>query len=221
MITKQQTAGDTKDKILDAAEHLFARDGYRGTSLRAITGRAAVNLAAVNYHFGSKEALLEEVIKRRILPLNAVRREKIQSVRDAARKRGKPPEIRAVLLAFIEPTLLFRESTPEAEHFITFIGSAITDPDDRVRKVFHRFIMPLFQLFFETACEALPGVARDIVFWRLHFAMGSLFHTLHICGKFETTLVDIQSGRDAQSLVNLIIPFVTAGMRAKCNTQQG
>jgi AcrR family transcriptional regulator len=206
---------DTKQRILDAAEFLFAQKGYRGTSLRAITGQANVNLAAVNYHFGSKGTLLEEVIKRRLLPLNETRLKRIKAVCNDARKEGKTPEIESVLLAFIEPTLLFKESSPEAEHFVTFIGRSITDPDDTVRQVFHQLIKPLFHLLFETACEALPGLPKDLVFWRLHFTIGSLFHTLHICGKFRTDdNLPFDTDMDSQTLMNLIIPFVTAGMKA-------
>lgn len=215
MIETHSEQINTKQRILDAAEHLFAKDGYRGTSLRAITGQADVNLAAVNYHFGSKEALLEEVIKRRLLPLNETRRQRIEEVRDNARKEEKIPDIKAVLLGFIEPTLQFREATPEAEHFVTFIGRSITDPDDTVRQVFHRFIKSLFHLLFETSCEALPDLPKDLVFWRLHFTLGSLFHTLHICGKFQTDdNISFTSDMDSQTLINLILPYVTAGMKA-------
>ncbi len=209
------TQGDTKQRILDSAEYLFAQNGYRGTSLRAITGKADVNLAAVNYHYGSKDGLLEEVIKRRLLPLNRTRMQRIDAVRQKARERGNKPDIRAVLMAFIEPTLLFKESTPEAGTFVTFIGRSMTDPDDTVRRVFQRFIMPLFQILFETTCEALPRLPRDIVLWRLHFTLGSLFHTLNICGKFSTDDIEyINTRLDADSLLALIIPFVTAGMKA-------
>jgi AcrR family transcriptional regulator len=215
MNENNQTQSDTKQRILDEAEYLFAREGYRGTSLRAITGKADVNLAAVNYHFGSKEALLEEVIKRRLLPLNEIRRQRIEQVKDDAQNKGKNPDIKLVLLAFIEPTLLFKDSQPEAENFVTFIGRSITDPDDTVRKMFHRFIKPMFHLLFETSCEALPDLPKDLVFWRLHFTIGSLFHTLHICGKFTTDdNIPFDTDMDSQTLINLIIPFVTAGMKA-------
>ncbi|MCK5505804.1 MAG: TetR family transcriptional regulator [Thermodesulfovibrionia bacterium] len=206
---------DTKKKILDAAEHLFAQKGFRSTSMRAITSRAKVNLAAVNYHFGSKGALLDAVIKRRILPLNRVRRERLEHVRTSAKSKGRKPDVRAVFHAFIEPIIFFRETEPGAKNFITFISRSLSDPDDTVRKVFVRFIKPMFQLLFETTCEALPKHSREVIFWRLHFSMGALFHAMHACGDIETDFSNVKTEIDAKSLVDMIIPFVTAGMKAR------
>ena len=84
--------GDTKTRILDAAENLFAARGYHNTSLREITKEAGVNLAAVNYHFGSKEALLRAVIKRRLVPLNQVRTRRLHEVREKARREKRRPK---------------------------------------------------------------------------------------------------------------------------------
>jgi AcrR family transcriptional regulator len=208
------TQPDTKQKVLNAAEYLFAREGYRGTSLRAITGKAKVNLASVNYHFGSKTSLLEAVIRRRILPLNRERKKRLEQVRENALKMRKNPEVRAVLLAFIEPTLLFMESSTGAKNFVTFIGRSFTDPDDTVRKVFLRFIKPIFQLLYGTMCSALPDHPHDVIFWRLHFTMGALFHTMHVCGNINIGPKDVRSDIDAQSLINQIMPYVTAGVKA-------
>ncbi len=205
---------DTKQRILDAAEYLFAQDGYRGTSLRAITTRAEVNLAGVNYHFGSKKVLVEEVIKRRILPLNQIRKERLEEVRVYALQKNEKPGIRAVLAAFIEPTLFFKEENPGAEHFFTFIGRSFTDPDDTVRDVFLSYIKPLFKLLFDISCEALPEYPKDLVFWRLHYTLGALFHTLHICGNIRHEFEHMEMKTDAQSIIDLIIPYVTAGMKA-------
>ena len=206
---------DTRQQILDAAESLFARDGFRGTSLRSITGRAGVNLASVNYHFGSKKSLLEEVIKRRILPLNIIRQKSLEEVRKTARAKGEAPEIKAVLTAFIEPTMLFKESEPGAKEFITFIGRSLSDPDDTVRMAIHNVINPMAQFLFKTVCEALPGMSKDLIFWRLNFTMGALFHTMHISGISGSGMMGMKTDIDAKALVDLIIPYVTAGMKAK------
>lgn len=210
-----KTPPDTKEKILDAAEALFAAKGFRGTTMRAITNKADVNLAAVNYHFGSKQSLLEEVIKRRIIPLNRIRREKLEEVRDVARNKGRTPDIKDVMHAFIEPTLKFKDSSPGAKNFFTFIGCSFTDPDATVRQVFLKFIKPIFQLLSEITTEALPRQPYEQIFWRLMFSMGALFHTINICGNMKTGFMGINCETDTESLVNQIIPFVTAGMKAK------
>lgn len=209
-----QNHPDTKQNILDAAEFLFATQGFRGTSLRAITGKAGVNLAAVNYHFGSKEFLLNEVIKRRILPLNQIRRQRLEEVIETAKKRGRRPYTRDILYAFIQPTLQFRETEPGAKEFVTFIGRSLADPDNTVRKVFVQFIKPMFQLLQESLREALPQRTQDQIFWRLQFTMGALFHTMHLCSDVSMEQFHLEA-LDAETLTDLIIPYVTAGMNAK------
>src|SRR5689334_12024668 len=92
---------NTKDRILDTAERLFARDGVEATSLRAITTEAGVNLAAVNYHFQSKEALLHAVIARRVGPMNTRRIELLNAVE--ARAFGDLLPVAQVLDAFLRP----------------------------------------------------------------------------------------------------------------------
>ena len=90
----------TKDRILGAAEELFAQYGFAGTSLRQVTSRADVNIAAVNYHFGSKENLVNEVFRRRMDEMSAQR---LQRLRAAV--AGNPCELEHVLAAFVEPAL--------------------------------------------------------------------------------------------------------------------
>jgi len=210
-----KTAPDTKEKILDAAETLFASKGFRGTTIRAITDKAGVNLAAANYHFGAKQSLLEEVIKRRIIPLNRIRTEKLEEVRESAKKKRRAPNVRDVMHAFIEPTLKFKDSSPGAKNFFTFIGRSFTDPDDTVRQVFMKFIKPIFLLLSEITSEALPLLPREQMFWRLMFSMGALFHTINLCGNMKDDFMGMKCETDTESLVNHIIPFVTAGMKAK------
>jgi AcrR family transcriptional regulator len=210
-----KTTPDTKEKILDAAEALFAAKGFRGTTMRAITGKADVNLAAANYHFGAKQSLLEEVIKRRIIPLNQIRRERLEEVRSDARKKKRAPDVKNVMRAFIEPTLQFKDSSPGAKNFFTFIGRSFTDPDDTVRQVFLKFIKPIFLLLSEITTEALPQHPRELIFWRLMFSMGALFHTINLCGNIKDDFMGMKCETDTESLVNHIIPFVTAGMEAK------
>ena len=94
------TRFSTKERILGAAEELFAQQGFSGTSLRQVTSRAEVNIAAVNYHFGSKENLVNEVFRRRMDDMSAQRLEMLRKAREEA-----PDSLEAILAAFVQPAL--------------------------------------------------------------------------------------------------------------------
>jgi|Deesub1362A_J573_1020465.scaffolds.fasta_scaffold00093_96 AcrR family transcriptional regulator len=205
---------DTKQRILDAAEQLFARDGFHRTSLRAITSKAKVNLAAVNYHFGSKKALLEAVFERRLLPLNRTRKERLEEVLQNARKRGVRPEVRDIMRAFIEPTFRFRESEPGAQDFIKLIGRSIVTPDSTAKTVLLRFMKPILKTLSEALTEALPELPKDVLLWRLYFSIGALAHTMHLDKRFQFEPLNLKAETDVKSLTNMLITFVTAGMEA-------
>lgn len=204
---------DTKERILDAAERLFAWDGYHSTSLRKITKDAEANVAAVNYHFGSKEELIKAVISRRLLPLNELRSKRLAQVREEAEAKNEKPRIQEVLGAFIEPTLRFRESGPGARAFVSLVGRALTEPDDTVRNIFLELIQPLIHQLFELAAAALPGTPRDLLFWRLHFVIGSLTHTMHCMDK-SLLPPDASKQPDAKTLTSIIIAYAAPGMEA-------
>ena len=165
---------DTKTRILDAAEGLFARDGFHLTSLRALTALAKVNLAAVNYHFGGKEALLQAVIERRLQPLNKIREEKLVAVLAAAEHVKRPPQVEALLRAFIEPTLAFRRSGPGAENFVALIGRSMSDPDPTVRNSFLQQVSPLLLLIVKGLRQALPELPVEILQARLQFTLAAM-----------------------------------------------
>jgi AcrR family transcriptional regulator len=205
---------DTKQKILDAAESLFAHEGYHGTSLRAITGRAGVNLAAVNYHFGSKEALLEAMFGRRLVPLNEERMTRLNGVLEAAGKEGQRPIVADVLRAFVEPTLRFK-SEPGREDFMTLVGRAIADPNDIVLQVFLRFMGPVFHLIYKALREALPELPEDTLLWRLHFVLGALSHTMRICGKgMHPESIKLPCETRPEAMSEMLVHFLSAGLEA-------
>src|SRR5690349_4125132 len=92
---------DTKQRILDAAEKLIAEQGYAATSLRQIIAEAGVNLAAVHYHFGSKDELLASLIQRKVGPVNETRLQRLSAYE--AEAKGKAVPVRKILDAFLTP----------------------------------------------------------------------------------------------------------------------
>ena len=206
---------DTKQRILNAAEHLFAQDGYHATSLRSITTVAEVNLAAVNYHFGSKETLLEAVIERRLKPLNEIRSGQLEALLKQAEQGGVVPVCRDILRTFIEPTLHLRQKGSETEDFIALIGRTLAEPRGIAMSIFTRNMEPLMSRLFQVLTLSLPGLSRETLFWRLHFAIGSLSHIMRCHERHAMVPEDIDIDKNGDELVELFLDFTTAGMEAR------
>lgn len=203
---------DTKQRLLDAAERLFARNGFHCTSLRALTAEAGTNLAAVNYHFGSKEALIEAVFERRLTPLNAARRERLEAVRQKYCRQGLQPPVDETLRAFIEPTLEFRDIGPGARDFIALVGRALGEADGALRGLFFHLMEPVLVLLFETLSEALPDLPRTTVYWRLYFAMGAMSQVLCVGDRHLPQPDGVAMAIDSQEILQLLLPFIASGM---------
>ncbi len=203
--TRRPVRPDTKRKLLDSAETLFAARGYHVTSLRAVTRAAKANLAAVHYHFGSKQALLEAVIARRLAPLNAERQLRLAALPDAAGTSS-------ILRAFVEPTLALRDAGPGARHFLTLVGRAMVEPEESVRSVFLAQMQGLLEQLFARLSGALPQLSSQEVFWRLFFALGTLAHTLRMADKFRQLPPGVATDLATGELVDMLTRFITAGM---------
>lgn len=112
----------TKDRILGAAEELFAQHGFAGTSLRQVTSQADVNIAAVNYHFGSKENLVNEVFRRRMDEMTGSRLAQLERARNE-----HPGQLRPVLAAFVEPALALAQDRQNGGAFVRVIARAYAE----------------------------------------------------------------------------------------------
>lgn len=207
---------NTKTRILNAAEQLFARDGFHNTSMRAITSAADVNLAAVNYHFGTKEALLQEVFERHLIPLNLLRTERLQQVLDTADSAGHLPATTELLRAFIEPTLAFREANPGNRAFVALIGRSMAEVDSTVRDCFIHLIEPLFQLLFHSLQQALPNLSAEILVHRLKFTMGAMAHFMMMPGQPSLQMNKSTEPLNVDALSEELIRFACAGLEAPC-----
>ena len=205
---------DTKQRILSSAEHLFAKDGYHVTSLRSITAAAEVNLAAVNYHFGSKEALLEAVIVRRLGPLNEIRLGQLEAVLSRAKKAGARPSPREVIRTFVEPTFRLRQEGSEAAHFIRLIGHGLAEPQGLVMSIFMRHMNPIMLKLFAALEQALPDLSKQTLFWRVHFAIGSMSHVMRCHDRHSMTPENVSVDLETDELIEVFLDYTTAGLEA-------
>ncbi len=170
--TTGRHAGDTKSRILDAAETLFIECGYEAMSLRQITSRAEVNLAAVNYHFGSKESLIHSMLSRRLDQLN---QERLKLLDRFDAMLGERLTCEHVLGAMFIPALrLSRDPRVGGKAFLRLLGRAYTDPSSFIRDFLNAHYASVAVRFFDAFQRALPHLPREELGWRLHFAIGAL-----------------------------------------------
>ena len=203
---------ETRTRILDAAEELFMQHGFEGTSMRLLTAKAGVNLAAVNYHFGSKHALVEAVFRRRLDPMNLERIGQLDKLE--AEGRGSNPD--AIIRAFISPGLrLMEDAKAGGRNFTRLLGRAYTEPNKLVRQLIGQMYAPTMQRYKAALERALPQMPREELVWRMHFMFGTLAYTLA-----ATDTVQLIAGckpedrYDAQLLEERLAAFLAAGLNA-------
>jgi AcrR family transcriptional regulator len=202
----------TKERILDAAEALFMEHGFEATSLRAITAAAEVNLAAVNYHFGSKEELFQSVLTRRLDPMNQQRLELL--TRLEARAAPAPLTCDRILLALFVPALrLARDPARGGKNFLRLLGRAYADPAPFIRQFLSDQYAAVIARFKAAFARALPHLPRRELSWRLHFIMGALSYTL--AGTDALKMIAELNPRDTANdelLLRRLAPFLLAGL---------
>ena len=204
----------TQEKILDSAEELFMEHGFEATSLRQITAAAKVNLAAVNYHFGSKEELFQAVLTRRLDPMNQERLALLTRFEhDAA---PKPLSCERILAAMFIPALrLARDPQRGGKNFLRLLGRAYADPAPFIRHFLSEQYALMIARFKAAFGRALPHLPKKELGWRLHFVMGALSYTL--AGTDALKLIAALNPRDAgndEALLRRLAPFLIAGLKA-------
>ncbi len=200
---------NTKERILNAAEKLFAEHGFAGTSLRELTRAAQVNLAAVNYHFGSKDEVLRAVLRRIVKPVNQERLKMLSEVEEVA--GGKPPLLEKILEAFIAPDLRLIRDLGERGVIITrFLGRSYTEPSSLVQELIKEHFSELGQRFLTALEKALPEIPKEEIYERLHWLIGIITYILANTGP-TAILAELS---DIDALTERLIAFAAAGMRA-------
>jgi len=204
---------DTVDKILDAAELLFAEKGFSETSLRMITSKANVNLAAVNYHFGSKNALIQAVFSRFLGPLS-------QQMEQASIKNGwgkeNVPKLEDILKLYIRSLLTIPTSQENGVTiFMRLMGLAYTQSQGHLRLYLEQVYSNTFRLFLELVRFSTPNLSVKERFWRTQFTLGSIAFTMSSIQPLTEILENSKGAKaDPEEVVNLLVPYVVAGLTA-------
>jgi AcrR family transcriptional regulator len=193
---------DTKQRILDTAERLFAENGYSATSLRRIISDAKVNLAAIHYHFGSKQDLLDQVIMRKAGPMNERRLKLLDQFE--AEAAPESASVEKVIEAFIVPAILIDKS-PE---FAKLMGRV--HAEGLMPEIVRRNFQPMINRFLSALHQALPDESAKELIWKVHFTLGAMAHAL-------TARPDMDLEAAVESplgIASRLVSFVSSGFKA-------
>lgn len=209
-------ASNTRQKILDAAEKLFARHGFESTSLRSIIASAGVNLAAIHYHFGSKEGLVRAVIERRFAPVNDERLRLLAEFEN--RNDGRAPQVEEILEAFLAPMLRVGLLHSGQGRLLMQLGGRLLQQSDLVlEKAAGSEFERVAVRFLAALHKALPALARQEIAWRVNFTIGAaaraLFGGVPVKILSSAGREDLQE-RDVQRVLQRLVSYAAAGMKA-------
>ena len=201
---------NTRARILDVAEKLFSEEGVDRVSVRDVTEKAEVNVAAINYHFGSKEDLVTSVFERRLAPLNEARLKLLGEFEKAAGAKSVPVE--KILEAFVLPAINCCPTSngESGAAFAKLLGRCLAETKPEVESYLKEQFAPVIERFERALMKALPKLTRADVFWRLKFTFGALHHWLLTREKCIPSWAESAS---VEEQVKELIQFTAAGFR--------
>ena len=211
-------SASTRERILDAAELLFAEKGFHAVSVRDITRAAGVDVALVNYHFGGKQLLFESVFMRRAEVLNLERLRQLEVVIDRA--YPKAPSVESIIDAFTHP-LLDRSSRGSAGWKAWFaIIAQVNNSKDLGGVIMTRYFDPVVQAFIRALQQAMPGCDKRDIYWSYHFLSGALTLTFAETERIDNLSQGVCRSSDLASVHERLVPFISAGFRAVCSSRR-
>ncbi|MBT4160619.1 MAG: TetR/AcrR family transcriptional regulator [Gammaproteobacteria bacterium] len=203
---------DTRDRILDAAEELFVEHGFAATSLRAIATRADVNLAATNYHFGSKMGLLGSVFHRHIFPVNEERLKRLKALERSERSLTLNEILEALFLPLIEG--LPHERLP------ALMGRIFSEPESITKPIIEKEFAEVAARFQAAIVKVLPDLPIEILRWRFHLMIGSMIHMLKFQSPIGSEYSRDMFTKGIEELINYSVAGLSRGQNLQGNPDQ-
>jgi AcrR family transcriptional regulator len=201
---------ETSEKLIAAAERLFAEHGYNGVSVRMIAAAAGVNWSLLGYYFRGKEGLLSEVYRRHCGDLNSARMLLLQETV----AKGRQPQLETILNAFIRPALAVARGDKGETAFIRLRAILAAENSALLEKLVAENFDISSATFINALRECLPHLSRDDILWRFHFMLGTIYYTAsgpHRIREFSNGRCD---PANIEENLRQLIPFLAAAFRA-------
>lgn len=213
--TNKKAAPKRKDRILDAAETLFAKHGFDGVSMRMVADAADVDLALSSYHFGSKRGLFDAVLLRRAEVLNETRLAALQQCQENAGPDG--PSVEEIIDAFLEPMLAHGYQEDEGwRHYFELVAQ-VNSSFEWGGQLMTKYFDPLVRQFMDALKKALPNAEPEDLYWCYHFLSGALTLTFAHTGRIDQLSDGVAKSEDMVGAYKRMVPFVSAGFRKLCD----
>ncbi len=204
----------TRERILDAAEELFAHHGFEGVSIRQIMTKAEADVSLAYYHFESKKDLFDQVMLRRVEYLNEIRLKALEEVEK--RHPDDEPTVEEIIGAFTRPLLsLLAEDHDQWSHYYQLIAQINNSPD-RGGELMSRYFDPLVSRFIDALKRALPDSDPEDLYWSYHFLSGALTLTFAETGRIDNLSGGACKSTDIASVIDRMPAFLAAGFRQLC-----
>lgn len=209
-LRRNEGGAATRLRILDAAEHLFAENGVDGTSLRSIMAAAGVSISQINYHFGTKEALLRAIFERQAVPHI---QERLRLIREAS--KAPPAErLTAVLEAYFEPVRWYIDGAKQVDDFSRVLARIGGDPGEMARAILAEFFDGFQHQFIAELRHLLPDLPEDDLYWRWHCLLGVLMYSQTNLDRLRQVSGNRFDLRDGDAFLDHVIPALEGALRA-------
>ena len=203
---KRLIAGEARERIIEAAETLFAAEGYDAVSFRDLTGAAGVSLSAIHYHFGSKEAVLSEIFARRASLLT---RRRLDLLEAARRYQGAKLSLESLLDAFLRPAFEVTHGDRN-ELFNRLRARVAVESSSVAREITSRAFDENDLVFIAELQVALPELTLEDIHWRFHFLVGAMIYTMSDSGQLQ----GLSEGRCSPERTDLALAQLVASFSA-------
>ena len=211
----EQKSHPTRERILDAAEELFAAEGYAAVTVRQITRNADADVSLAYYHFKSKRDLFDAVMLRRVDHLNEIRLNALEKVEQ--RHPDDAPTVEEIIGAFTHPLLDLLANDRERWHNYMSLVAQINSSPEWGGELMTRYFDPLVTRFVEALRKAMPGCGEADLYWSYHFLSGALTLTLAETGRIDNLSGGGCSSSDMTSINERMPKFIAAGFKALCS----
>lgn len=201
----------TAERILDVAEKMFAEAGYSAVSLRSITRACGVNIAAIHYHFGAKEVLLEQIFAKRSAAINNERFRLLEACRKGP---GRPPLLEQILEAYLRPSLALPNGDEGARRFMQLRAVLAHEQADLSKNLIAKYFNHVSGTFIGALMKELGHLTVRDLFWRFHFLLGAQYYTLANPGRIQVLSEGRCDPSNIETALSELVAFTAAGFRA-------